>query len=256
MINFTSPVTIVHASLQTLNGVPIDDLLSTSGDQAIGAAIEVDVVNVIGELDCHDINGVDLSDLLYVDGTEEQIVVGRVRFESDVEVGHMVMENGTLNDLDVIDLLDPPSLRIDSPIHVTGDWKMASAVVAAINDTDLRDLRSHFWTKSTDQTIPTGTDVRMPFDVFVTGNVTTHTFLGRPLDGSNFYMTAADETLDFDLVFSEDVVVIGNMTVDNLKSINNVSLQSFADDVVLKTGTFQLIGTKVTFHGFILAFQS
>ena len=157
------------------------------------------------------------------------------------------MEDGTLNDLDVIHLLDPPELRIDSPLEVTGNWTVIGAQVLGINQTDLRDLRGRYWTKSTDQTIRVN-HLKMPFEVTVEGNVTTKTFLGRPLDGNNFYLTGANESFSDNIVFMQDVFVLGDLKIANLTTINNISLRDFADNVVLKEGSFQLIGTKVYYY--------
>lgn len=242
-MRFASPLVahVVHAD--TINGIRVEELLSTSGNQTIQATLNVDVLHLTGDLECRDINGVDLGDFLYAD-EHEQTVRGRIRFLSDVDVQHLVMENGTLNDLDVIDLLNPPSLRIDSPVHVTGDWTLGSGELEIFNGTNLKGLRDRFWTKSTDQIMKS--KVRMPFDVVIQGNITTGTFQGRKLNGDNFYLTAANETVRDEVIFTRDVVVLGNMTVDQLDKISgNISLQDFADGVVLKEGTFPMAGTKV-----------
>jgi len=235
----------MEAHAVSLNGILIEDLLSTSGNQIIRANVDIDTIHVSSDLESHDINGVDLDDLLYVDDVNsEQLVSGRILFGTNVTIQHLVMEDGTLNDLDVIHLLDPPELRIDSPLEVTGNWTVVGAQVLGINQTDLRDLRGRYWTKSTDQTIRVN-HLKMPFEVTVEGNVTTKTFLGRPLDGNNFYLTGVNESFSDNIVFMQDVFVLGDLKVDNLTTINNISLRDFADNVVLKEGSFQLIGTKV-----------
>lgn len=245
IVTFTSSLVIAEAHAVSLNGMLIEDLLSTSGNQIIRADVNIDTIHISSDLESHDINGVDLDDLLYVNDIDsEQPVSGRILFGQNVTIQHLVMEDGTLNDLDVIHLLDPPELRIDSPLEVVGNWSVIGAQVIGINHTDLRDLRGRFWTKSTDQIIRVN-HLKMPFEVTVEGNVTTKTFLGRPLDGNNFYLTGANESFSDNIVFMQDIFVLGDLKVDNLTTINNISLRDFADNVVLKEGSFQLIGTKV-----------
>ncbi|KAK4009839.1 hypothetical protein OUZ56_018984 [Daphnia magna] len=80
------------------------------------------------------------------------------------------MENGSFNSVDIIKLLDPPSLRIDSNINANGDLAAHAASVHKINTIDLSKLPQNcYWTKSIDQSIPV--NVRMPFEVVMKENI-------------------------------------------------------------------------------------
>ena len=95
--------------MDSLNGHLTEDLLSTSGHQTIRASIGIDVLEVEGDLECPDINGQDVDDFVYTDEDDLQVVLGRVQIEKDLVVKHLLMDNGTLNGVDVISLLNPPS---------------------------------------------------------------------------------------------------------------------------------------------------
>lgn len=228
--------------VDSINDVLIEDLLSTSGRQTIRASINVDVLDVKGELECSDINGQNVDDFVYIDEEGSQVVQGLVRFENDLVVEHLVIDNGTVNGLDVIKLLNPGSLRIDSQIQIDGDLTAFTAHVKEMNGIELTNLRKRYWTKSTNQTIKV--NVRMPFEVIVKENITTRTFMNRFLD-RDFFLTKSNETFKFDVAFREDVTFAGNLTIDDLKDINGVTLQSLDDDVVKKEGDFQILGYKV-----------
>ena len=242
-MKYAAPLLVQDIHADSINGINVEDVLSISGHQTILAALNVDVLHVRGNLDCANVNGVDVSDFLYTD-EHDQTVLGRIQFSSDVVMQHLVMENGTVNAQDVISLLNPPNLRIDSLVQVTGDWIMDEGEMDLLNSVNLKDLRNRFWTKSTNQTI--GNNVRMPFDVIVQGNIATRAFQGRPLNSDHFYLTAANATVSSPVVFHNDVVVVGNMAVDRLeKIVGDISLQDFADGVALTDGKFLMTGTKV-----------
>ncbi|XP_057372863.1 uncharacterized protein LOC130693696 [Daphnia carinata] len=249
-INFTGPLLVNDAEVDSLNDLLIKDLLSTSGQQTILASIEVDVLDVQGNIDCPDINGRNVDDFLYTDEDNMKIALGRVRFSDDLTVKNLVVENGSLNGVDVITLLDPPSLRIDSKIYANGDLAAHAAHVQKINKIDLSKLSQNYWTKSTDQTIPV--NVRMPFEVVMKENVTTRTFMERFLD-RDFFLTKTNQTFNVDVQFTDDVTVHGDMVIRDLKDINGVTLESLDEDVVKKEGDFHVSGTKtfeqLTIHG-------
>ena len=123
--------------MDSLNGHLIEDLLSTSGHHTIRASIDVDVLEVEGDLECPDIKGQDVDDFVYTDEDDLQVVLGRVQFEKDLVVKHLVMDNGTLNGVDVISLLNPPSLRIDSQMQANGDLTAHAAHVSNINSIEV-----------------------------------------------------------------------------------------------------------------------
>ena len=232
---------VVDAQVDSLNGHLIEDLLSTSGHQTIRASIDVDVLEVKGNLECPDINGQDVDDFVYTDEDDLQVVLGRVQFEKDLVVKHLVMDNGTLNGVDVISLLNPPSLRIDSQIKADGDFTAHAAHVSNINGIELSKLRSQYWTKSTKQSIDV--NVRMPFEVIVKEDITTKTFMNHSLE-RDFYRTKANETFLADVTFT-DVIMQSDLIIQDLRDINGVTLQALDEDVVKKEGDFTLLGTKV-----------
>ena len=234
---------IVDAEVDSINGALIEDLLSTSGDQEIRATLNVDVVHIQGDLQCPQINGFDIGDFLYTD--EDNVVLGRLQFTTDTKVEQLVIENGTVNGLDVLHLLNPVHLRIDSSVAVSGNVKVVGDVhlVKELNGMDLRDLQNQFWTKSTDQLIPV--DVRMPFQVYARENITTRTFLNRSLT-KEFYLTGADEVIGNYVLFFTHVNVLNDLTVEQLNPIDGVDLQALDEDVVKTEGDFQVLGTKVT----------
>jgi len=241
-ITFTQSVQIVDAEVDFINGALIEDLLSTSGDQEIRATLNVDVVHIQGDLQCPQINGFDIGDFLYTD--EDNVVLGRLQFTTDTEVEQFVIENGTVNGLDVFHLLNPVHLRIDSSVAVSGDVKVVGDVhlEKELNGIDLRDLQNQYWTKSTDQLIPV--DVRMPFQVYARENITTRTFLNRSLT-KDFYLTGADEVIGNYVLFFTHVNVLNDLTVEQLNPIDGVDLQALDEDVVKTEGDFQVLGTKV-----------
>jgi hypothetical protein len=243
-VTFTGPLLVVDAEMDSLNDFNIEDLLSKSGQQTIRATIDVDVLEVKGNLDSPNINGRDVDDFMYTDEDDLQIALGRLRFASDVVVKNLKVENGTLNDLDVIKLLNPPSLRIDSQIQANGDLTAHAAHVQVINNVELSKLRNQYWTKSTNQSIDV--NVRMPFEVIVKENITTRTFMGRFLD-RDFFMVKANETFNVDVAFKDDVVMRSDLIIHDLKDINGVFLQALDEDVVKKEGDFQILGSKVCF---------
>lgn len=250
LVNFTGPLLVDDAEVDSLNDVLVKDLMSTSGQQTILASIEVDVLDVQGNIDCPDINGRNVDDFLYTDEDDMQIVLGRVRFSDDLIIKNLVMENGSLNGVDVIMLLDPPSLRIDSKIQANGDLAAHAAHVQRINNIDLSKLPQNYWTKSTDQSIPV--NVRMPFEVIMKENVTTRTFMDRFLD-RDFFLTKTNQTFNVEVQFEDDVTVHGDMVIHDLTDINGVTLESLDEDVVKKEGDFHVSGTKtfeqLTIHG-------
>ena len=195
-----------------------------------------------GNLDTPDINGRDVDDFVYTDEDDVQVALGRVQFADDLVVKNFIVENGTLNGLDVIKLLNPPSLRIDSQIQVNGDLSAHAAHVQVINNIELSKLRNLYWTKSTNQTIDV--NVRMPFEVVIKENITTRTFMGRILD-RDFYMVKANETFNVDVTFKDDVTVHSDLIIHDLQDINGVFLQALDEDVVKKEGEFEIFGTKV-----------
>lgn len=239
---FTKTVQIVDAEVDSMNGVLIEDLLSTSGDQEIRATLNVDVVHIQGVLECPQVNGYDIGDFFYTD--EDNVVVGRLRFTTDTAVEQLVIENGTVNGLDVLHLLNPAQLRIDSFVGVSGDVKVAGDVhlEKELNGMDFRDLRNQYWTKSTDQLMPV--DVRMPFQIYARANITTRTFLNRSLT-KDFYLTGADEVIGNYVLFFTHVNVLNDLTVEQLNLIDGVDLQALDEDVVKTEGDFQVLGTKV-----------
>jgi hypothetical protein len=171
-----------------------------------------------------------------------QEVLGRVQFADALVVKNLIIANGTLNGLDVIKLLNPPSLRIDSQIQANGDLTAHAAHVQVINNVELSKLRNLYWTKSTNQTIDV--NVRMPFEVIVKENVTTRTFMDRFLD-RDFYKIKANETFNVDVTFKDDVTMHGDLIIHDLKDINGVFLAALDEDVVKKEGEFTILGTKV-----------
>lgn len=228
--------------MDSLNNVRIEDLLSKSGQQTINATIDVDFLDVKGNLVTPDINGRNVDDFVYTDEDNVQEVLGRVQFADDLVVKNFIIDNGTLNGLDVIKLLNPPSLRIDSQIQANGDLTANAAHVQVINNVELSKLRNLYWTKSTNQTIDV--NVRMPFEVIVKENVTTRTFMDRFLD-RDFYKIKANETFNVDVTFKDDVTMHGDLIIHDLKDINGVFLAALDEDVVKKEGEFTILGTKV-----------
>lgn len=228
--------------MDSLNNVRIEDLLSKSGQQTINATIDVDFLDVKGNLVTPDINGRNVDDFVYTDEDNVQEVLGRVQFADDLVVKNLIIDNGTLNGLDVIKLLNPPSLRIDSQIQANGDLTANAAHVQVINNVELSKLRNLYWTKSTNQTIDV--NVRMPFEVIVKENVTTRTFMDRFLD-RDFYKIKANETFNVDVTFKDDVTMHGDLIIHDLKDINGVFLAALDEDVVKKEGEFTILGTKV-----------
>lgn len=241
-VHFTGPLLVVDAEMDSLNDFSIEDLLSRSGQQTIRATVDVDVLEVKGNLDSPDINGRDVDDFLYTDEDDIQFALGQLRFADDVVIKNLNIENGTLNKLDVIKLLNPPSLRIDSLIQANGDLTAHAAHVQVINNVELSNLRNQYWTKSTNQSIDV--NVRMPFEVIVKENITTRTFMGRFLD-RDFYMVKANETFNVDVAFKDDVTMRSDLIIHDLRDINGVFLQHLDEDVVKKEGEFQIIGSKV-----------
>ncbi|KAK4009850.1 hypothetical protein OUZ56_018995 [Daphnia magna] len=116
-VNFTVPLLVDDAEVDSLNDLLIKDLLSTSGQQTILASIEVDVLDAQGNIGCPDINERNVDDFLYSDENDTHIVLGQVQISDDLVINNLVMENGSFNSVDIIKLLDPPSLRIDSNIN-------------------------------------------------------------------------------------------------------------------------------------------
>jgi hypothetical protein len=228
--------------VDSLNNITIKDLLSKSGQQTIKATIDVDVLDVKGNLVTPDINGRNVDDFVYTDEDNVQEVLGRVQFADALVVKNLIIANGTLNGLDVIKLLNPPSLRIDSQIQANGDLTAHAAHVQVINNVELSKLRNLYWTKSTNQTIDV--NVRMPFEVIVKENVTTRTFMDRFLD-RDFYKIKANETFNVDVTFKDDVTMHGDLIIHDLKDINGVFLAALDEDVVKKEGEFTILGTKV-----------
>jgi hypothetical protein len=228
--------------VDSLNNISINDLLSKSGQQTIKATIDVDVLEVKGNLVTPDINGLNVDDFVYTDEDNVQEVLGRVQFADALVVKNLIIANGTLNGLDVIKLLNPPSLRIDSQIQANGDLTAHAAHVQVINNVELSKLRNLYWTKSTNQTIDV--NVRMPFEVIVKENVTTRTFMDRFLD-RDFYKIKANETFNVDVTFKDDVTMHGDLIIHDLKDINGVFLAALDEDVVKKEGEFTILGTKV-----------
>ena len=209
--------------MDSLNGHLIEDLLSTSGHHTIRASIDVDVLEVEGDLECPDIKGQDVDDFVYTDEDDLQVVLGRVQIEKDLVVKHLLMDNGTLNGVDVISLLNPPSLRIDSQMQANGDLTAHAAHVSNINGIELSKLRSQYWTKSIKQSIDV--NVRMPFEVIVKENITTKTFMNHSLV-RDFYRTKANETFLADLTFTDDVIMQSDLIIQDLSDINGVTLQA------------------------------
>jgi hypothetical protein len=228
--------------MDSLNDLSIEDLLSKSGQQTIRATIDVDVLDVKGNLDSPYINGQDVDDFWYTDEDNLQVALGRLHFANDVVVKNLNIENGTLNNFDVVKLLNPPSLRIDSKIQANGDLTAHAAHVKVINNIELSKLRNQYWTKSTNQSIDV--NVRMPFEVIAKENITTRTFMDRFLD-RDFYMVKANETFKVDVVFKDDVTMHGHLIIQDLKDINGVFLDALNEDVVRKEGDFDILGTKV-----------
>lgn len=228
--------------MDSLNNISIKDLLSKSGQQTIKATIDVDVLEVKGNLVTPDINGRNVDDFVYTDEDNVQEVLGRVQFADALVVKNLIIANGTLNGLDVIKLLNPPSLRIDSQIQANGDLTAHAAHVQVINNVELSKLRNLYWTKSTNQTIDV--NVRMPFEVIVKENVTTRTFMDRFLD-RDFYKIKANETFNVDVTFKDDVTMHDDLIIHDLKDINGVFLAALDEDVVKKEGEFTILGTKV-----------
>lgn len=228
--------------MDSLNNITIKDLLSKSGQQTIKATIDLDVLEVKGNLVTPDINGRNVDDFVYTDEDNVQEVLGRVQFADVPVVKNLIIANGTLNGLDVIKLLNPPSLRIDSQIQANGDLTAHAAHVQVINNVELSKLRNLYWTKSTNQTIDV--NVRMPFEVIVKENVTTRTFMDRFLD-RDFYKIKANETFNVDVTFKDDVTMHDDLIIHDLKDINGVFLAALDEDVVKKEGEFTILGTKV-----------
>lgn len=216
--------------------------MSKSGQQTIKATIDLDVLEVKGNLVTPDINGRNVDDFVYTDEDNVQEVLGRVQFADVPVVKNLIIANGTLNGLDVIKLLNPPSLRIDSQIQANGDLTAHAAHVQVINNVELSKLRNLYWTKSTNQTIDV--NVRMPFEVIVKENVTTRTFMDRFLD-RDFYKIKANETFNVDVTFKDDVTMHDDLIIHDLKDINGVFLAALDEDVVKKEGEFTILGTKV-----------
>lgn len=228
--------------MDSLNNISIKYLLTKSGQQTIKVTIDVDVLDVKGNLVTPDINGRNVDDFVYTDEDNVQEVLGRVQFADALVVKNLIIANGTLNGLDVIKLLNPPSLRIDSQIQANGDLTAHAAHVQVINNVELSKLRNLYWTKSTNQTIDV--NVRMPFEVIVKENVTTRTFMDRFLD-RDFYKIKANETFNVDVTFKDDVTMHGDLIIHDLKDINGVFLAALDEDVVKKEGEFTILGTKV-----------
>lgn len=216
--------------------------MTKSGQQTIKVTIDVDVLDVKGNLVTPDINGRNVDDFVYTDEDNVQEVLGRVQFADALVVKNLIIANGTLNGLDVIKLLNPPTLRIDSQIQANGDLTAHAAHVQVINNVELSKLRNLYWTKSTNQTIDV--NVRMPFEVIVKENVTTRTFMDRFLD-RDFYKIKANETFNVDVTFKDDVTMHGDLIIHDLKDINGVFLAALDEDVVKKEGEFTILGTKV-----------
>ena len=227
--------------MDSLNGILIGDLLSTSGEQTIRATIEVDILDVRGDLECSDINGENVSNFVYIDERELQVISSPILFKNDLIIDDLTMERGTLNNLDIIDLLNPKTLRIDSQIQANGDLTAHAAHVKVINGIELSNIRRDYWTKTTDQSI--SVKVRIPSEVVIKGNVTTGTFMGHSTD-RGFYKTTANESFNDEVAFGDDVTMI-DLVVKDLNEINGVTLQALDEDVVKKDGDFQIVGTKV-----------
>lgn len=233
---------MADAEVDTINGALIENLLSTSGQQTIRATIEVDVLDIKGNLQSPDINGQDVSDFVFTDEEETQVVQGPLQFEKNLTMANLNLENGTLNGLNVTQIMNPDSLRIDSQIQTNQDFTVDTVHVKTINGVELSELRSQYWTKSTDQNITV--NVRMPFEVIAKENITTKTFMDHYLD-RDFFFVDANETFNMEVVFTDDVVMLGDLVINDLKDINGVMLQALDGDVVKKEGEFQILGYKV-----------
>ena len=249
---FTNHLQITEAEVDSLNDVLVEDLLSTSGDQEIWATLNVDMIHILGDLECPQINGFDIGDFLYTD--EDNSILGRIQFINETIVEHLVVENGTINGLDIIHLLDPPSLRIDPSVVVSSDVKVLGDVnlEKELNGMDLRNLHNQFWTKSTDQKMLV--NIRMPFQVYSRANITTGTFLNHSLT-KDFYLTGANEVIPNYVLFFTHVNVMNDVVVEKLKPIDGVDLQALDEDVVKTEGDFQVLGTKVRLNQFVTIFM-
>ena len=241
-MQFTRDVFIKDAHVSTLNDMAVEDFLSVSEFHDVDAVLNVDTIQVTGNVTCPHINGIDLNDLLFIDDDDMQITGSPLVFANNVTVHHLTIEDGTLNDLDVERLLDPETLRIDSPVIVAGAVRVDSMETGQINDVDITDIDRKYWTKSTEQVIDV--EVTLPADVKMLGNVETKTFLKGSLE-QDFYLTTADENVYSDVVFDDVVTVDGRLTVEDLQTIAGVDIHALDNDVVKKEGTFHITGTKV-----------
>ncbi|KZS19848.1 Female sterile M3-like protein [Daphnia magna] len=137
-VNFTVPLLVDDAEVDSLNDLLIKDLLSTSGQQTILASIEVDVLDAQGNIGCPDINERNVDDFLYSDENDTHIVLGQVQISDDLVINNLVMENGSFNSVDIIKLLDPPSLRIDSNINANDPILATGLSSSEIRNIELR----------------------------------------------------------------------------------------------------------------------
>ncbi|KAI9558245.1 hypothetical protein GHT06_014998 [Daphnia sinensis] len=104
-VNFTGPLLIGDAEVDSLTDLLIKNLLITSGQQPVLPSIEVDVLDVPGNIDCPDINGRNLDDLLHADKGDTHIVLDRVRISDDLVINNLVMGNGSFNSVEIITLI-------------------------------------------------------------------------------------------------------------------------------------------------------
>lgn len=231
--------------MESLNKLHTEDILSISGEQVIRAKLVPNnnaTIEITGNLLCEDINGINFDDFLYANEHIMQDIQSPVHFKSKVNSASLTMTAGTLNGLNVSEVLNPREIRIHSNIQVAGNVSADEVIVKNVNGINLGALRKRYWTKSTDQNV--NVNITMPFEVVVEGNVTTQTFLGKALD-RDFFLTNANEVLDIEINFENDVTLMQNAEVENLKEINGVSLKDLDEKVVKKGGSFNLTGNKV-----------
>lgn len=217
-------------------------MLSSTGDQTIKAKLKAtETIEVLGNLQCEDINGVNFDDFVYANEETPQEIQSPVQFSRKVVTTSLDIVEGSLNGINVSAVLNPREIKIQSSVQINGDVSANEVKVKVVNGIELGKLRKRYWTKSTDQAVEA--TVSMPFEVTVEGNVSAKTFLGKFIN-EDFLLTRANQSLDVDVFFASDVV-LQNVEVLNLTDISGVSLKAIEEDLVKKKGDFLIRGNKV-----------
>ncbi|CAG9816474.1 unnamed protein product [Phaedon cochleariae] len=241
-----SKIKTEHLNVEKLNEEAVEDFLTKSTDQTIHSDI---IFNRIfaGNISAQSVNGIKLSESAVWFGKNDSIgpiTIDKLNVENDLEISgkvddFLILKDGNrilgTNESDLLQQYEG-TVRIKGNLYLRNLTLQPNAKLYLSGNEVEPDIQNIYWSKSTNQEIPT--------HVTVQGLNVPHV-LTNVLNGVKFsqYMINSDtDTLETDYHFDK-VIVNGNVLLHN-NAVHQPDLDKLVKEAVKTKGSFMINGQK------------